>query len=356
MISRVSQMYYPPRLFSPFCLLLLISFVAVTSRAQMGGIDPEPHSPGTGGRSTIEGRIYYPSGRNVDKRLKVRLTGVRGGDFFTFADDTGAFSFRRLAGGTYTVTVEPGTEYEPVNEQVDVVEAPSARGTEFGHTYNLQIQLRPKASTANGTGVINAALAGVPQPAAALYLKAVESERAGDNNKALEQLRQAVALYPEFSLALNEIGVIYQRLGQLGKALDALSAAVRIAPEVFELRLNYGIVLMKNKQFREAETELRRAIELKDSSTLAHLYHGKALIQLRDYPQAEKELQYVIKLGGGDVAVAYRFLGALYNERGENKLAIEALEKYLSLQPKAKDADSVREIITQLRSQGISKP
>lgn len=355
MHSRVSQIYRPQRLFSVFYAALFVALLAITSQAQMGGVDPEPHSPGTGGRSTIEGRIYYPSGRNVDKRLKVKLIAVRGGDFFTFADDTGAFAFRRLGAGTYTITVEAGADYEPVNEQVDVSESGSARGTDTGHTYNLQIQLRLRKGNTGPASVVNAALAGVPQPAAALYLKALESEGAGDNNKALEQLQQAVALYPEFSLALNEIGVIYQRLGQLDKALLALSAAVKIAPEVFELRLNYGIVLMKNKQFREAEAELRRATELKETSTVAHLYHGKALIQLRDYPQAEKELQYVVKVGGGDLAMAYRFLGALYNERGENKLAIESLEKYLSLEPKAKDADSVREIIKQLRNQSISK-
>lgn len=315
----------------------------------MGGVDPDPGSPGTGGRNTIEGRIYYPSGRNIDKRVRVRLTGLRG-DFFAQSDDTGAFSFRRVGAGTYVVTVEGGTEYEAVKEQVDVVDATTTRGSQSGRTYNLQIQLRLKAAVANDkSGVINVALAGVPKAASDLYEKALEAERAGDSNNALEQLQRAVALHPQFSLALNEIGIIYQRLGQLDKALEAFGRAVKVAPEVFELRLNYGMVLMRNKQFAAAEAELRRATELKDASTQAHLYRGKALIQLRKYPEAERELQQVIKLGGDDVATAYRFLGALYNERGENKLAIEALEKYLSLEPKAKDAESVRQIIKQLR-------
>ncbi len=322
----------------------------------MGGIDSDPGSRGTGGRNTIEGRIYYPSGRNVDKRLKVKMTGIRGGDFFTMADDTGAFSFRRVGAGTYVISVDGGSEYEPVNEQVDVVDGSSSRGSEMGRVYNLQIQLRPRTAKANDrAGVINAALTGVPKLAADLYEQALESVRAGDGNKALEQLRRAVALYPEFSLALNEMGVIYQNRGQLDQAAEAFQAAVKIAPQVFELRLNYGIVLLKSKQFAGAEAQLRRAVELKDTSTLAHLYWGKALIQLGKYPEAEKELQQVIKLGGNDVAMAYRFLGALYNERGENKLAVEALEKYLSLSPKAKDADSVREIIKQLRTQSASK-
>jgi tetratricopeptide (TPR) repeat protein len=352
MISRAWQTHKLQRWFSFSCLLLLNAIFAANSQAQMGGVDSDPGSRGTGGRNTIEGRIYYPSGRNVDKRLKVKLTGIRGGDFFTLADDTGAFSFRRISAGSYVVNVDGGSEYEPVNEQVEVVDASTARGAALGSTFNLQIQLRPKATSSAGAkaGVVNAALAGVPKPAADLYEKASESLRAGDALKAVDQLQQAVTLYPEFSLALNELGVIYQQLGQIDKAVEALRAAVNVAPEVFEIRLNLGLVLLKSQQFSDAEVQLRRAIEKRDSSTQAHLYRGKALIQLQQYADAEKELQRVIKLGGNDVPMAYRFLGALYNERGESQLAIEALEKYLSLEPKAKDAGAVRDIIKKNRA------
>lgn len=349
MISQTPQLTHAQRLFSSCVLILLTLFFAGNSRAQMGGIDPDPGSRGTGGRNTIEGRIYYPSGRNVDKRLKVRLTSVRGGDFFTLSDDTGAFSFRRIGGGTYTVTVEGENEYETVREQVDVIDAVSSRGALFGRIYNLQIRLSYKAASEK-SGVIDAALMVAPKPAAELYQKALESERAGDDEKAIEQLQRAIALYPRFPLALNKLGVIYQRLGKLDEAEKAFSAAIEIKPEVFELRLNYGIVLLRNKHYREADTQFQRAIKIKDLP-LAHLFKGKTLIHLGKYADAENELQMVIKVGGDEVAMAYRFLGALYNERGEPKLAIIALEKYLSLAPKATDAESVREIVKQLRTQ-----
>jgi tetratricopeptide (TPR) repeat protein len=355
MISQAQQRSFMHRLFSLSCLILLGSILTITCRAQMGGVDPDPGSRGTGGRNTIDGRIYYPSGRNVDKRLKVKMTGIRGGDFFTMSDDTGAFSFRRVAAGTYSVSVDAGVQYEITNEQVDVVDGSSSRGSEVGRTYNLQIQLRQKTSGSEKPGIINAAVAGVPQPASDLYLKAREAERVGDSSKALEHLRRAVALYPEFALALNEMGVIYQKLGQLDQAAEALGNAVKVAPAIFELHLNYGIVLLKKRTLAAAEVQLRRAVEIKDVSTVAHLYRGKALIQLRKFPDAERELQQVIKLGGDDVPMAYRFLGALYNERAENKLAIQALEKYLSLAPNAKDGANVREIIKQLSAQSASK-
>lgn len=341
------------------CMALATLVLPISSRAQMGGIDPDPGSPGTGGRdlgtNVIAGRVYYPSGQSVDRRLRIRLNGIRGGDFFTMTDDNGAFMFRRVVGGSYTVTIEGERNYEPVNEQVEVIDTVSSRGTLFGRTYNLEIRLRYKASSERA-GAINAALMATPKPAAELYEKAMQSERAGDHEKALTQLQQAVALYPQFSLALNEMGVIYQRLGKFEQAEKSLDSAVKVAPEIFELRLNYGVVLLTNKHYAEAETQLHHATEMKAGSATAHLFRGKALIHLHKHSEAENELNLVIKLGGEDVALAYRFLGALFNERGEIKQAIQALEKYLSLAPTARDADSVKEIIKELRAQERGKP
>ncbi len=344
MLSRTPQKILTQRLFSTF-LFIFLSLFAATSRAQMGGIDPDPGSRGTGGTNTIEGRIYYPSGRNVDKAFKIRLSsGAKGVDFFTRSDDTGAFAFRRLSVGTYSLTVEGDSEYQTAHEQVDIFAG--------GRSYFLQIQLRHKPSKEK-SGIVEAGLGTAPKPAAELYEKALEAERAGDNQKAIDQLQRAITLHPKFALALNKLGVLYQRIGKLDEAEKALSAVVELDPEVYELRLNYGIVLLKNKHYKEADLQFQKAIKLKDH-TLARLFRGKTLIHLKNYADAESELQAVIKAGGDEVAMAHRFLGALYNERGETKQAIAALEKYLSLAPKARDAESVRDIIKQLRSQAGS--
>ncbi len=354
MISQTPPKTLFQRQFSS-CLLILMTFLlAGTSLGQMGGVDPDPGSRGTGGRNTIEGRIFYPSGRNVDKPFKIRLSsGVRGVDFFTRSDDTGAFAFRRIAGGTYIVTIEGDTEYETTREQVDIFDGgASSRGAFGGRTYVVQVRLKYKESKER-SGFVEAALGTAPKPAAELYEKALEAERAGDNQKAIDQLQRAITLHPKFALALNKLGVLYQRIGKLDEAEKALSAVVELDPEVYELRLNYGIVLLKNKHYKEADHQFQKAIKLKDH-TLARLFRGKTLIHLKNYADAESELQAVIKAGGDEVAMAHRFLGALYNERGETKQAIAALEKYLSLAPKARDAESVRDIIKQLRSQAGS--
>jgi len=112
---------------------------------------------------------------------------------------------------------------------------------------------------------------------------------------------------------------------------------------------------MQMRKFAEAETELHHATDLSASSSLAHLYRGRVLISLQKYEEAEKELQRVISLGGAHVPMAYRYLGALFKETGAKPRAIEALEKYLQLTPKAKDANEVREIIKQLRTEPVKQ-
>lgn len=338
------------RIYPCIFLAAFMASVAADSYAQIGATDTSPNM-GIGNRgsarNTVQGYIILPSGRRLDKRVKVRITGATGGSLTGMTDDSGSFTFRRLAGGTYFLTVDAGTEYELANETVDIIDA--SRGA--GQTITLHIQLQPRMErAAQKAGTVNAAFAGVPKPALELYKKGVEAAVAGDSKKAVEHLTGALELHPEFTLALNELGLQYMRLNQPEKAEEALLSALRLAPESFAPRLNYGVLLVHVKKFAEAEAELRRAIERNGGSAAAHLYMGRALIGLRKYGESARELQRAISIGGG-VNLAHRYLAVAYIELGENERAVEELEEYLRLEPKAKDADAVRRVVTQMRAQ-----
>src|SRR5437588_5064355 len=84
---------------------LSILIVSVSSTAAQGGID----YTGTGGGQTIQGRIFYPSGRRSDvTNLKVALEGTNTGGLSVFADSNGSFAFRNLVGGSYTIVINAG--------------------------------------------------------------------------------------------------------------------------------------------------------------------------------------------------------------------------------------------------------
>jgi Carboxypeptidase regulatory-like domain len=115
---------------------LLAGVVCVAAARAQGEGGVESGDLGTGGRHTIQGRLYLPSGRKLDRRVRVRLSGVRGGENSALTDDNGNFIFRRLTAGTYTVTVEGGREFETATETVDVFEGPR-RTDQPGQVYTV---------------------------------------------------------------------------------------------------------------------------------------------------------------------------------------------------------------------------
>jgi predicted Zn-dependent protease len=318
-----------------------------------GGVD----MTGTGGKHSIVGRIYYPSGTRADLRLKVRLESTRYSELSVLADYNGSFGFKSLLPGSYTVVIDGGELYESVREivYIDGEASSPRRGLPMptvARAYQVQVHLQPKRliQSAAKPGVLNAALAGVPEAARKAYEKSLELAANGDHKQAIEHLKQAVAYHPAFPIALNELGVQCMKVGQLNAAVEALQNAVKLDPTAFVPRLNYGIALLQKKQFGEAKTQLEEALQRNPNSASAHLYLGITLIHEQRYPEAEQSFQRSLRASKPPLALAYYYLGGLYWKRGEHKLAADELEKYLQATPGAQDAEKVKATIKQLRS------
>ncbi len=331
--------------------LVLLSLASVQAQSG-GGVDPT----GTGGRHTIQGRIYFSSGRRSDVRVQVKLESYNAGELSVLSDSNGSFRFSGLSPGSYTVIVDAGDEYEIARERVYVdTDGSNSRSgmtlPPISRLYTVQISLRPKLGDAAKTGVVNATLAAIPSRARDLYQKALASARVGDSKKAVEQLLSALAIHPNFPLALNELGVQYLKLKQADKAAESFAATLKLSPDEFAPRLNYGIALAEEKNFREAESQLREALKKNDSSPGGHLYLGITLIGLSSYVEAEKELLRALNLGGDNMSLAHYYLGGIYWHRKEHKAAADQLELYLKLAPNASDAARTRATIKELRGQ-----
>ena len=341
--------------FSFFLAFILLLGAAAMSYGQVGGIE----STGTGGRHSIKGRVVFPSGQRADVRLPVRLESMSGGDVSVMSDMNGSFSFQSLRPGNYTVVIDGGDFYESARESVFIEPATVSTRRSPGaviplsRPFTVQIYLRPKkSSTVTKAGVLDANLAALPAKAVDHYRQALTLNAQGNNQQAIEQLKLAVAVHPQFGLALNELGVQYLKTGQLDKSADALKKAVAISPDAFEPRINYGVVLLNQRKYADAELQLQEALKKNNSSVTAHLYLGIALINLKRYSEAEAALQKSIALGGNKVGQAHYYLGGLYWRSGDYKRAADELEQYLLVEPKASNAEKVRATIKDLRVKG----
>lgn len=330
-----------------FVVMLSALGLETIAYSQVGGIDPDPGDRGTGGRNTIQGSIFLPSGQRLNRRVKVKLTGLGSAEQFQMSDDSGAFTFRRLKGGRYSIVIDAGSAFETTTESVDIVEPPRRRGDD-GITVPVYITLLARASDAAGTPGTVAAL---PEAARELYKQALDSAKAGDRKKAIEQLNKALEIFPNFMAALNQLGVQCMEMKNWGKAIEVLRKAIGIAPEAFHPRLNYGIALVHMKDYKGAAAELKIAVQKDETSGTAHFYLGRAMVNLGNYDEAERCLQQSINLGGDGVVEAHRYLAAVYIEKQRANLAADELETYLKLAPGVKDAEQIRGVIKGLRSQ-----
>lgn len=330
--------------------LILAAIIGVQARGQSG-----TDFIGTGGRHVIQGRIVFPSGRRSDARLRVRLESNSNlsGDLSVLADMNGSFKFQGLRPGTYTVIVEGGESYETVRERIFIEpeETGPVRGTTPPRYYTVQIYLQPKGER-RGEGkpeVVNSSLAGVPKLAADYYRKASELARQGATNEAIENLRQALLIYPDFTLAWGDLGVQYLKLKQFDKAVKALEAGLKLDHDDFGMLLTYGLVLLEKGEYGASADKLRRAIKVRNSSPLGHYYLGLVLIRQRKFDEAEDELRLASDLSGNKMASAHYYLGGIYWQRRDYRRAIDELESYLRLEPNAPNAERVRSTIKELR-------
>jgi tetratricopeptide (TPR) repeat protein len=332
--------------------VILILAIAVAANAQ--GVGSSRGLSSGDGNHSIQGRIYFPAGQPVNSKVvKISLESTNSGGTSTMSDEDGTFRFNGLRPGSYSVVVDAGKQYDAAREPVTIDQTGAAP------VIQVNIQLRPRIDASNPS------FAGVPREALDFYQKGTAAAQKGNPKSAVEFLGKAVSTYPNFTLALSDLGVQYMKLGQMDKAAETLEALLKLKPDDATAHLDLGIALYNlstalysEKKLDEsaekagqAESHLREALKLNSPGPSAHYYLGLTLIKLKRYGEAQSEMESAISNGGENLALAHRYLGGLYQVARKNQEAANEFEKFLKLDPKAKDADTIKEMIEKLRKQ-----
>ena len=334
-----------------FCALIYMgSFAIAYGQGGVGSTRGLPSS--TGGTNIIQGQVYFPIEPKGGRRVKVRLTSTDLVDQTTVTNEDGTFVFNRLPAGHYTLRVEAGSEFDTATENVNI----DREASMGGRNMRVSINLKERGAAA--------ALAAVPKGARESYAKGMEAAAKGENKKAAEFLAEAVKLYQEFPQALTELGLQYLKLNQMEHAAETYRALLKLKKDDASAHLNLGIALYNvslallnekkvdegNQKLGETEHSLRQAIALKMPGPNPHYYLALTLIRFKKYSEAQTEMELTIANGGENFALAHKYLGGLYMSTKRHKEAAEHLEKYLQLDPKAKDAEQISSTIKELKA------
>jgi tetratricopeptide (TPR) repeat protein len=206
---------------------------------------------------------------------------------------------------------------------------------------------------------------------------------------AVRDLRQAVALQPDFPEAHNRLGVALMRKGQFSPAISEFQTAVSQRDGKYPTaHYNLGFVFQQQREnepalkaYRaaidanggnypdafyqigsilietpggaaEAAEAFRKAIEQSNGrDPEAHYRLGVALVQQKDYAGAEVAFREAINQRGGDFAFAHYNLGLLYQQTDRIDEAIKEFETYLEQAPRDENRHRAENTLRDLRRQ-----
>jgi tetratricopeptide (TPR) repeat protein len=163
-----------------------------------------------------------------------------------------------------------------------------------------------------------------PQIAEAHWSVAQLAQQAGDETLALNEVRQARSLRPEWDMAASLEAQLLQK-GAPQQALEVLRRYLADYPEAREVRLQYARALLEQKQYRLSRAEFQRLAEGSPDSPELAFAIALISLQMNDLRDAEAQLRRALEKGKKDQDTVQYYLGQLGEARGSED---EALAHY----------------------------
>lgn len=312
-------------------------------------------------RNEISGTVFSELGRPVADVYVELVTDLGTSLNRIRTSASGRFTFGGLTNGTYRVRILPyGTDYREQTQEVTLANISSGNGSDRQQLeIYLQLDQRVKAGPfAIVTGVIFAQE--VPREAERLFEEGRRHLAEKREAQGLLNLKRAIEVFPSYYLALDRLGAEYAIRGNLDRsymeaALILLTKASEINPKGFSSAFGLGWVQYQMGLTKDAIENLRRATTLYGKAADAYLWLGKALKREATLDQAEAAFKRANELAKGKSAEVHWQTATLYKEQKRYREAADELELFLKTEPKAADADKIRELIRHLREKAAKE-
>lgn len=142
--------------------------------------------------------------------------------------------------------------------------------------------------------------------------------QAGQTTVALDEVKQSIAIDPNFADAYNLRGLIYMRLDDAGLAEDSFRRAIALNPREPNTLHNYGWLLCQQERYGDAGRQFALALAVPGYPDRAKTLMTQGLCQVKagDRTSAERSLLQAYDLDPANPVVGFN-LALLMRERGE---------------------------------------
>jgi Flp pilus assembly protein TadD len=208
-------------------------------------------------------------------------------------------------------------------------------------------ELPPLVLTARGGDprAINSSDSDVPSGAHAAWKAAMKAIDAGNLPEVSNQLKMAVAAAPKFARGWHILGVSYETQQMFAEARDAYTHATEVDPKMLVswVTLSREDVLVKDWAGASKAADTAIKLDTKRMFGEVYLHRAVALYELKDLDGAEASAKEALRPEQKQKEFRAEFvLGRILAAKGDAAGAREHIQKYLTLDPKAADADLLR--------------
>jgi len=171
-----------------------------------------------------------------------------------------------------------------------------------------------------------------PESAAAKIALSYAQQANFQITEARDTLQQAVAQQPNDALAHARLAELQLMLGNREQAGASARQAVALAPDLGRTRITLGFAALAEFRNDEARAAFERAIELDSADPLPHLGLGLAKISAGDLEAGRGDIEVAVGLGSND-ALLRSYLGKAYFEEKRAPLDSQQFDIAKQLDP-----------------------
>lgn len=211
------------------------------------------------------------------------------------------------------------------------------------------IVLRPRTPT-NGSTVSATTLA-APDKARTAFEKGQQQEKKGRWAAACDSFRKAIQVYPKYALAWLELGRAQVKQNDLAQARQSFQQAASQDSRLLAAYSESAKLALQQQQWKELAADTERLLQLSaNASADAWFLNSAANFNLGDTQRAETSAARGLNLDPNHQVPQLEYLYAMIlAKRGAYAPAVEHLQNYLRLSPKAEDASTAAARLQELQ-------
>jgi tetratricopeptide (TPR) repeat protein len=166
---------------------------------------------------------------------------------------------------------------------------------------------------------------------------------------AIQYLRNALDLAPQFSAAWNNLGTIAYQSGEYENAEKHFREALRHDPDSYAPLVNLGGALLSLNRAEDALRINLQAVKERPDDALAHSQLGQSYLRVGQIEPAERHLKQAKALDVRHFSFPQLVLAEIYALKEDHPAFVAELEEFLRYHPDSKLVPGVTQALEKAR-------